>query len=185
MKTLNVALVALGLAMAPAVPAAVPDGAHDFDWEIGIWKTHVKRLVHPLTGSSTWAEYDGTSAIRKIWGGKANMVELEVDGPAGHLELASWRLYDPDSHQWSLNVASSRGGGIGVPTVGGFKDGRAEFYDHETWAGKPIVVRFVISDIRPDSAHFEQAFSADGGKTWEMNWIADDTRLKDAAASGI
>jgi hypothetical protein len=185
MKTLNIALLALGLVLAPAVPAAAPDGAHDFDWEIGTWKTHVKRLLHPLTGSNTWAEYDGSSAIRKVWGGKANLVELEVDGPAGHLELMSLRLYDPDAHQWSLNVASSRGGGLGVPTLGGFKGGKAEFYDQETWAGKPIRVRFVISDIHPDSAHFEQAFSGDGGKTWETNWIADDTRLKYAAAPGI
>jgi hypothetical protein len=193
MKTLNIAMMALGLVMAPAVPAAAPDGTHDsahdfardFDWEIGTWKTHVKRLVHPLTGSTTWAEYDGTSAIRKVWGGKANLVELEVDGSAGHLELISLRLYDPDAHQWSLNVASSRGGGLGVPSLGGFKDGKAEFYDHETWGNKPILVRFVISDVHPDSAHFEQAFSADDGKTWEVNWIADDTRLKGATAPGI
>ena len=166
-----------------AAPAAVArDGQHDFDWEFGTWKTHVKRRLHPLTGSDAWGEYDGTSVISRIWGGKANLVELEVDGPQGHMELASWRLYDPDTHQWSLNVASSRGGGLGVPTVGGFKDGKAEFYDDETWAGKPIRVRFVISDIKPGSAHFEQAFSADGGKTWELNWIADDVRMQGTPA---
>jgi hypothetical protein len=161
------------------------DASHDFDWEAGTWHTHVKRRLHPLTGSDAWAEYDGTSVIRKVWGGKADMVELEVDGTQGHLELMSLRLYDPDAHQWSLNVASSRGGGLGVPAQGGFKDGRGEFYDHETWGNKPIVVRFVISDIHPDSAHFEQAFSADDGKTWEVNWIADDTRVKGAAGQGI
>ncbi len=167
---------------APATPTA-RDGSHDFDFEFGTWQTHVKRLVHPLTGSTTWAEYDGTSVIRKIWGGKANMVELEVDGPTGHLELASLRLYNPDDHTWSLNVTSSRSGTLGVPTVGGFKDGRGEFYDKETWNGKPIVVRFVISNITANSAHFEQAFSPDDGKTWEMNWIADDTRTKDVPAN--
>jgi hypothetical protein len=169
----------------PLASAALPDRSHDFDWEFGAWKTHVKRLLHPLSGSSAWAEYDGTSVVRKVWGGKANLLELEEQGSAGHMELASWRLYDPDTRQWSLNVGSSRGGGLGVPTVGGFKDGRGEFYDHETFAGKPIVVRFVISDIRADSAHFEQAFSADGGKTWEVNWIADDTRIKDASNPGL
>jgi hypothetical protein len=158
------------------------DFAHDFDWEAGTWKTHVRRRLHPLSGSDAWAEYDGTSVISRIWGGKANLVQLEVDGPAGHLELASLRLYDPDTQRWSLNVASSRGGGLGVPTVGGFKDGRGEFYDDETFASKPIRVRFVISDVRPNSAHFEQAFSADGGKTWEINWIADDLRVQSAAA---
>jgi hypothetical protein len=158
------------------------DFAHAFDWEFGAWKTHVRRRLHPLTGTDAWAEYDGTSVVSRIWGGKANLVELEVDGAQGHLELASLRFYDPDSRQWSLNVASSRGGGLGVPSVGGFKDGRAEFYDDETFGGKPIRVRFVISDVRPGSAHFEQAFSADGGKTWETNWIADDVRVQPAPA---
>lgn len=167
---------------APVAPA-VRDGSHDFDFEFGTWKTRVRRLVHPLTGSSIWAEYNGTTVIRKIWGGKANMVELEVDGPSGHLELASLRLYNPDDHSWSLNVTSSRSGTLGVPTVGGFKDGRGEFYDKEIWDGKPITVRFVISNITANSAHFEQAFSSDDGKTWEMNWIADDTRTKDIPAS--
>jgi hypothetical protein len=166
-----------------ATPAAATrDGKHDFDWEFGNWKTHVKRRLHPLSGPESWAEYDGTSVIRRIWDGKANMVELEVDGPQGHLELLSLRLYDPDNHSWSLNVASSLGGGLGVPTVGGFKDGRGEFYDDETFAGKPVKVRFVISDLKPGSAHFEQALSPDGGKTWVINWIADDTRIPDAAA---
>lgn len=166
---------------APAV--STRDGQHDFDWEFGNWKTHVKRRLHPLSGPENWAEYDGTSVIRRIWGGKANMVELEVDGPQGHLELLSLRLYDPDSHSWSLNVASSLGGGLGVPTVGGFKDGHGEFYDDETFAGKPVKVRFVISDVKPDSAHFEQALSPDGGKTWVTNWIAEDTRIPDAVAT--
>jgi hypothetical protein len=174
------AALAAGHAEAQVIGAR--DGQHDFDWEAGTWKTHVKRRLHPLSGTEAWAEYDGTSVISRIWGGKANLVELEVDGPQGHLELASLRLYDPDTRQWSLNVASSRGGGLGVPTVGGFKDGKAEFYDDETFGGKPVRVRFVISDVKPDSAHFEQAFSADGGKTWETNWIADDVRVKDVGA---
>ena len=181
---LVVGLSAAALAATDAAmhAAAARDGSHDFDWEFGTWKTHVKRRLHPLSGTEAWAEYDGTSVVSRIWGGKANLVELEVDGPQGHLELGSLRLYDPDSHQWSLNVASSRGGGLGVPTVGGFKDGRAEFYDDESFGGRPIRVRFVISDVKADSAHFEQAFSADGGKTWEINWIADDLRVQAAPA---
>ena len=114
-----------------------------------------------------------------IWNGKANMVELEVDGPAGHVEGLSLRLYNPASHQWSLNFANSAGGTIGVPTVGAFKDGIGEFYDQEEVGGRMILVRNVWSRITPRSCHFEQAFSADGGKTWEVNWIADDTRVKD------
>lgn len=157
------------------------DGSHDFDFEIGTWKTHVSRLVHPLSGSKVWAQYDGTSVVSKVWNGRANLVELEADGPQGHLELASFRLYNPQAHQWSLNVASSRGGSFGTPTVGEFKDGRGEFYDQETFNDRAILVRFVISNITPKSCHFEQAFSADGGKTWEVNWIADDTRMDVAA----
>ncbi|MFC5437677.1 hypothetical protein ACFPME_14035 [Rhodanobacter umsongensis] len=157
------------------------DGQHDFDFEIGTWKTHVSRLQHPLTGSKTWLEYEGTSVVRKIWDGRANLIELEVDGRAGHIELLSLRLYDPASRQWSLNTASSRGGGMGVPTVGGFKNGRGEFYDKETLGGRDILVRFVIVKVTADVYRFEQAFSADGGKTWEMNWIATDTRIKGGA----
>jgi hypothetical protein len=155
------------------------DGQHDFDFHIGTWKTHVSRLLHPLTGSSAWAQYDGITIVHKIWDGRANLVELEADGTNGHLALASWRLYNPDSHQWSLNVASVRTGVVGVPTIGEFRNGRGEFYDQETLNGRAILVRFVISEITPDSCHFEQAFSDDGGTTWEVNWIATDTRVKD------
>ena len=157
-------------------PAARRDGQHDFDFELGSWKTHVSRLLHPLTGSTTWARYDGTTVVSQVWGGKGNLAELEVDGAAGHLELLSLRLYNPDVHQWSLNVASSAGGTLGVPTVGEFGNGRGEFFDQETLGGRAILVRFVISDITATSCHFEQAFSADGGKSWEVNWIATDTR---------
>ncbi len=159
--------------------AEVRDGQHDFDFEIGAWKSHLRRLIHPLTGSTTWVEYDGSSVVRKIWNGRANLVELEVDGPAGHIEGLSLRLYDPQSHQWSLNFANSKGGELAPPTIGEFKNGRGEFYDLETLNGRAILVRFVISDITPDSCHFEQSFSGDGGKTWEVNWITTDTRVKE------
>jgi hypothetical protein len=155
------------------------DGQHDFDFEIGIWKTHIKRLVHPLTGSNMWAEYDGTTVVRKVWNGRANLVELEVEGPAGRIEGLSLRLYNPDAHQWSLNFSNSRVGTLATPTVGGFSNGRGEFYDQETLNDRAIFVRFVISDITPTSTHFEQAYSSDGGKTWEVNWIATDTRRAD------
>ena len=156
------------------------DGQHDFDFEIGSWKTHVKRLHHPLTGSTTWTEYDGTSVVRKVWDGRANLLELRMDGPTGHFEGLSLRLYNPQSHQWSLNFSNAAAGMMSTPTIGEFKHGRGEFYDQETLDGRAILVRFVIFDITPDAAHFEQAFSDDGGKTWEVNWIATDTRMKDA-----
>jgi hypothetical protein len=154
------------------------DGQHEFDFEFGIWKTHLKRLVHPLTGSTDWVEYDGTSTVREVWNGRSNLLELEVDGPAGHIEALSLRLYNRDSHQWSLNFANSSGGTMSTPTIGEFKDGRGEFYDQETLNGRFILVRFVITPIAPDRCRFEQAFSDDGGKTWEVNWVAIDTRVK-------
>lgn len=174
----------LSASVATAAPSQPVDGSHAFDSEIGIWKTHVSKRIHPLSGSDVWTQYNGTSVVSKIWNGRANLVELEADGPQGHLELASLRLYDPQSHQWSLNVASSRGGGLGPPTIGEFKDGRGEFYDQETFNGRSILVRFVISPISNNSWHFEQSFSDDGGKTWEVNWIADDTRTGTAAQAG-
>jgi hypothetical protein len=164
------------------------DGQHDFDFEIGTWKTHLKRLLHPLTGSTTWVEYDGTSVVHKVWDGRANLVELVADGPAGHFEGLNLRLYNPQSHQWRLNFANSKDGVLTEPTVGKFKNGRGEFYDQETWNGRAIYVRFVISDITPSSARFEQSFSDDGGKTWEVNWIATDRRVTDesvAAATSV
>jgi len=153
------------------------DGQHDFDFEIGTWKTHLKRLLHPLAGSTTWVEYEGTTVVRKVWNGRANLLELEADGPAGHFEGLNLRLYNPQSHQWSLNFANSNSGAISQPTIGEFKNGRGEFFDQETLNGRAIFVRFVISDITPNSTHFEQSFSDDGGKTWEVNWIATDTRV--------
>jgi len=144
----------------------VRDGQHDFDFEIGTWKTHLKRLLHPLTGSTQWVECDGTSVVRKVWDGRANLLELQADCPSGHFEGLNLRLYNPESHQWSLNFSNSSAGSLSQPTVGEFKNGRGEF-------------RFVISEITPTSCRFEQAFSDDGGKTWEVNWIATDTRVKD------
>lgn len=155
------------------------DGQHDFDFEIGVWKTHLKRLLNPLTGSTKWVEYEGTTTVRKVWNGRANLVELVADGPAGHFEGLSLRLYNPQSRQWSLNFASVKGGVMTTPTIGEFKNGRGEFFSQETLNGRAIFVKFVISDITQNSCRFEQAFSIDGGKTWEVNWIATDTRLKD------
>ena len=159
------------------------DGQHDFDFEIGTWKTHLRRLVHPLSGTITWVEYDGVSVVRKVWDGRANLVELKVGGPAGHIEALSLRLYNPQSHQWSLNFSNSKSGTISPPTIGEFKNGRGEFYSQETLNDRAILVRFVISDITPTSCRFEQAFSEDGGKTWEVNWIATDTRVQGEAES--
>jgi hypothetical protein len=167
----------------PRPSATLRDGQHDFDFEIGTWKTHLKRLLHPLTGSTTWVEYEGTSVVRKVWNGGANLVELVADGPAGHFEGLSLRLYNPESRQWSLNFANRKAGTMTTPTIGEFRDGRGEFYQQDSLNGRSILVRFVISDITPTSCRFEQAFSDDGGKSWEVNWIATDTRAANDAGA--
>jgi hypothetical protein len=156
------------------------DGQHDFDFEIGVWKIHLKRLESRLAGSTTWVEFDGTSVTRKLWNGRANLEEFETDSPGGgHIEGLTLRLYDPPTHQWSLYWATSKSGAMGPPTIGEFKNGRGEFFDTEPSGpnGRSVLVRFVWSDITPNSAHFEQSFSDDGGKTWEVNWITDQTRV--------
>ena len=97
------------------------DGQHDFDFEVGTWKIHLKRLDHRLVGSTNWVEFDGTSVTRKVWGGRADLEEFETDSPAGgHIEGLTLRLYDPQTHQWSLYWATSKSGAMGVPTIGEF-----------------------------------------------------------------
>ena len=156
---------------------SIRDGQHDFDFEIGTWATHLRRLKDLLTGSIDWVEYQGTSVVRKVWGGRANLVELDVAGPAGPIEGLSLRLYRPQSGQWSLTFASSANGLLATPAIGAFEDARGAFYSQEDLDGRAILSRFVISDITPTSCRFEQAFSDDWGSTWESNWIAVDTRM--------
>jgi hypothetical protein len=171
----------LVVALTPLAAGAAPsprDAQRDFDWAPGTWRTELQRLHKPLSGSTTWVKYTGTSVARAVWGGRANLLELDVSGPAGRIEGLSLRLFDPGSGKWSLNFASPRGGGMAPPTVGGFDaSGRGEFFNDETYDGRPIKVRFVITPVTPDQYRFEQAFSADGGQTWEVNWIAVDTRV--------
>ena len=173
--------LALALLLAAPVPSPAPvrparDGSRDFDFEIGAWRTRLKRLARPLSGSAEWIDYEGTTVVRKLWDGAANLVELDVTGPSGRIEGVSLRLYNPGSRQWSLNFAGRRSGALSPPVIGEFRDGRGEFYGQETLDGRAILVRFVIEGITPDSCRFEQAFSDDGGRTWEVNWIAVDTR---------
>jgi len=163
----------------PPVAKAERDGSHDFDFNLGTWKTRISRLQHPLSGSSSWTKLEGTVVIRKIWGGKAQIEEIEADGPAGPFEGLTLFLYNPRSRQWSLNFANSSDSQMDQPSIGSFRNGRGEFYDQELFRGRAIQVRQTWSDITPDSHRFEQAFSEDGGKTWEANFIALLTREAD------
>lgn len=160
------------------------DGSHDFDWEIGTWATHVRALHRPLSTEAEWAEYNGTSVVHSFLDGRANMVELDIAGQAGRIQGLSLRLYNAEGRQWSLNFANMSDGLLTSPTVGGFTGGRGEFYGTDNLRGRVVLVRFIILDVTPDSARFEQSYSDDGGKTWELNWIATDTRLQSFGSMG-
>ncbi len=163
----------------PAAPKAGVerrDGQHDFDFEFGEWKVVLSRRLKPLTGSTTWVEYEGTSVVRRVWDGRANLGELNVDGREGHVQGLSLRTYNPRTGQWNISWANSSDGTLGPPMIGGFKNGRGEFFNQELLNGRAVFVRFIFSDITPKTFRFEQAFSEDGGATWEPNWVAKFTR---------
>lgn len=172
----------------PADPSARSETpvSHEFDFDLGRWKTRSWRLLHPLTGSKESVRMEGVTVVQPIWGGRANIAELEADLPKGHLQLLSLRLYDPRAHQWSLNFATSGvgvlnynsdAGGSIVPMIGEFRNGRGVFYDQESYEGHTIWVRFIMTPLSATTARSEQAFSKDGGKTWETNWINEYTRI--------
>ena len=154
------------------------DPQRDFDFIIGSWKVHNRRLKQRLKGSNSWEEFEGAVVARKIWGGAANVDEYEAESPSGRIQGMTVRLYNPKSQQWSLYWANSANGVLDTPMIGGFKDGRGEFYDQEFFESKSIYVRYIWSNITATSARWEQAFSADGGKTWETNWVMEFTRIK-------
>lgn len=181
----------LALAMAAAAPAPVaaaapaPDsaivvpngGPHDFDFEFGAWTTHIRRLLHPLTGSTSWVDLRGSSVVRRVWQGRANLGELEVSGGGTKLEGMSLRLYDPVARHWNIHWTNANDGLISAAMQGGFANGRGLFYDHEQLGERTIAVRFIFSDITATTFRLEQAFSPDEGRTWETNWIATFKRL--------
>lgn len=178
-----VSLVQAGAAAAqtPATSpqASLHDGQHDFDFHIGSWKTHIRSLQRPLTGSTTWVEYRGTLVARKVWDGRAQLEELKAEGSGRQIEDLLLFLYNPQTRQWSLNPAASNDGVMGPRLVGEFRNGRGEFYSVEpAQQGRSVLVRQVWSDITPTSHSFEQAFSNDGGKTWEPNFVAKLTRAE-------
>jgi hypothetical protein len=173
----------------PALPAAagesdappkavVRDGQHDFDFNIGVWKTHIKRVLDPLSGSTQSIELNGTVTVRKVWDGRAQLEEIETQGPNGHWQGLTLFLYNPEAHQWSQNFVDSKVGVLTAPQIGSFKDGRGELFASDTVNGRAILVRGVWSEIKPDSHRFEESYSGDGGKTWAPAFTANLTREK-------
>jgi hypothetical protein len=163
---------------AGASKAAVRDGQHDFDFNVGVWKTHIRRVLDPLSGSTQSIELNGTVTVRKVWDGRAQLEEIETQGPDGPWEGLTLFLYNPEAHQWSQNFVNSKAGVLSTPQIGAFRDGRGELYASDTVNGRSILVRDVWSDIKPDSHHFEESYSDDGGKTWAPAFIATLTRDK-------
>ena len=174
------AVLALICAAAPAQAAPTPlhDGAHDFDFDLGVWKTDIVRRVHPLTGSQETVHMTGTVKISKLWNGKAQVEEIEADGPKGsHWEGMTVFLYDPKARQWSMNFASGSVGKMTPPMVGSFQDGSIQLYGSDTFDGRPVKIRAVWSDFKPTSHTYREFVSADGGATWVLYFTGHKTKL--------
>jgi hypothetical protein len=168
----------------PSQSASTPrDGSHDFDFNFGVWHTHIRRILDPFDSSSQSMELDGTVTVRKIWKGKAQLEEIEADGPKGHWEGATLFLYNPEAHQWSQTFVDSKAGVVNSPTIGSFKNGRGELLSQDTFQNKTILVKGVWSDITPDAHRYEELYSNDGGGTWHSAFIAQLTRSEKSCAN--
>ena len=154
------------------------DGRSDFDFLIGSWKIQHRRLKERLKGCTEWEEFEGTGEVRSILGGLGNMDELIMDRASGHVQAVTVRLYNPTTREWSIYwTASSHPGRMDVPMVGKFDGPCGEFYSQEVFESRHIFNRFIWNVDSSDCCRWEQAFSADGGKTWETNWTMKFTRL--------
>jgi hypothetical protein len=146
----------------------------DFDFLVGNWLVANRKLRKRLAGSAEWDEFESTSRCWSLFGGTGNVDEFRFpDGSYG----ATLRLFEPAAQQWTLYWAASYIGMLLPPVVGRFTDGEGRFYGTDHHEGVPIRIRYVWSEITPTSARWEQAFSADGERTWETNWIMEFTRV--------
>lgn len=172
----------LGRSAAAVTPpgATAGDGRHDFDFYFGSWDVTVRRLKQVLVGSNDWDEYRATDESWPIIGGMGCIDRFRTEWIAG-FEGMALRLFDPVTRDWNIYWADSRGGALGTPLVGRFKDGVGTFTVADEWAGKPVVSRNLWLDIRPDSVRWEQASSVDGGATWETNCTMQMVRTAAAA----
>ena len=117
--------------------------------------------------------------MRKVWGGRTQLEEIEADGPKGHWETLTLFLYNPPSHQWSQTFINSKMAVLNPPLVGAFKGGRGDLLNQDTFKNRSILVRGVWSDITPNSHSYEESYSDDGGTTWKAAFIANLTREKE------
>lgn len=148
---------------------------NDFDFLTGRWNVANRRLVKPLSGSDEWDEFPGRSVATRHFDGAASFDEIVF--PTKGFSGLTVRVHNPETRQWSIYWANSARGVLDTnPMVGAFEGDRGEFYGEETSAGQRVGCRFIWTVLGPDAARWEQAFSADGGETWETNWIMDLTR---------
>ena len=153
------------------------DPVHDFDWLFGSWRVHHRRLKERLLNSTEWVEFDGTCVSRPLMGGASNVDDNVLHLPEGTYQAVGLRAFDAKTKTWAIWWLDARNPhSIDVPVVGGFKDGVGTFIADEALRGKPIKVRFQWSKITQSTAQWEQAFSPDGGRTWETNWVMQFTR---------
>ena len=145
----------------------------DFDFIYGRWDVANRKLAQRHVGCRTWEAFEGVSRCSPRLGGVANVEEITfTDRDWMGMAL---RLYDPATELWSIWWVDSRDGVLQPPVHGRFQDGRGLFEGEDDDEGRPVKVRFVWT---PDAERprWEQAFSADGGESWETNWIMDFTR---------
>jgi hypothetical protein len=154
------------------------NGLDDFDFFIGKWRAHHRRLNERLAGCNDWTEFEGTSTVQKILGGAGNMDDNVLDLPGGAYRAATVRTFNPKTNRWSIWWFDARHPGqLEPPMVGGFDGGVGTFYADDTFKGIPIRVRFLWTRIETGTPRWEQAFSSDGSTTWETNWIMDFMRI--------
>jgi len=156
----------------------VQDGRVDFDFLHGTWNGLQRRLRERLKGSTEWEEFDSTLTVNPILSGLGNFDELTMHRATGDMRGVTLRLFDVATQTWRIYWAAENMPGIlDVPMIGSFTDGRGVFYAQELFEGKPIFTRFIWTVFSEDKCRWEQAFSPDGGQTWETNWTADFTRI--------
>jgi hypothetical protein len=162
-------------------------GLHDFDFLNGDWKTQHRVLKERLAGSSEWLEYDGLFSQRPLLDGWANTGDNLFNKPDGAYRGVSLRAYDPKTGQWAVWWVDGRhpSNSVDPPTKGRFKNGVGTFYSEDTLRGRPVRLRVVWTHPTPNTAHWEQALSADGGKTWELDWVTEFTRLPPGAGLSV
>lgn len=142
----------------------------DFGFQTGDWRVWHRKLKERLVGADEWIEFEGICCAWEVMDGAGNVEDQFLNDPAGAYSASAFRRQDPQTGIWSIWWFDGRSGVVDPPVQGQFKDGVGVFYADDTWGGRPIRVRFSWFDITPKSGRWEQAFSADGGLTWEVNW---------------